>query len=975
MNNTSEMVTSGPAGVTFKNTLPFDVLVYDSYGADKATSYVGDLTQLATVPAGGSALVQPKHPFASVFIVTHKDTGVPIARFVWLKSRPTSSFSVGQSEVDAINQTFAFIAFITKSPGDAVAKSFLAIIDETSPSTVDDVDKFFAKQPGYERVTFVTYMLGITATAQTTPPEAGPAPKPSYSLSRLVALMGGTWPSGFPDIVVQKYRVEDQDGSLTFWAEIDFEKLPTAGLGPISYFTSLFGSGKVLFNIVFHYGFDLGIFGTRLMLRFDDISIPLDGSTKLKVTKPTVSLDINPLFKFVVFGMKGTIPFDVFGQKFDALATFTLDNLEAAVGLVIQGDHASLPAPPQLRGLHFDEFGVGMGIFFEPPSYVVGLQGKFHIGEGKNVVALDDDTFAIVLQIEEEVPNPLYGSFYVPKLDIDTVVALFTDTKTGLDVPVHFTDLSFVWAENPLEPVVLPDGTLSQGALGFSAGVDVLSFSFYGNVRLDLSGGLTADVEVAPISLGEIFKLSGDGKGVTIKVDAQGSPIKNNMIRDKIALKDALANAKDKTLVPPGGPVLQIQTTKAPFLHLDAKASLFELVDYGIEADIDKSGIRFELDYGSVLSEKMKVTLSDFHDFDGEFTFGINRTISLPHVGPISLGSLPLKATISTKLAIQTSTKNVTFTVGGGFDFEGLHFTIPDFTVDVHISKISDLLAAIGKEIEDEAKKIFGAILGDAAKWAGWVAGKIITGIDDMAPVLKGAFNRTLTEATAIMKGARAAAEVVAKGVKDAYPATSADVAKAMKAAGYAANEVGRGVKQAFNLTEDGLASAMKSAGFIASDVGGALKSVFGGSVDDAAKALRAAGYGAEAVGSALKGTFTDSAAAAASALKYAGFGASEVGRALKGTFTSSAEEAAKALQAAGFAAGQIAGVAKDVFGATTQVAAQILNGLGVAGDAASSILSGIGYPASEIGSVLKGIFNWPPHINLPHVKFPHIKF
>jgi len=985
MTDVIETATPTVTTIAFKNTLPSDVVIYDSFSSDQSTSYVGDLTQLATVPAGSTVNVPPKHPFASVFIVTHKDSGIPIARFIWVELRPKSAFVIGQSDVDAMNQASAFIEFITTSPADPAAKNFLALIGDTSSDTqVDDVDAFFARQEAYKLVTFAIYMLAVTVAAQPNPapppPQGAPLPQPVYSLSRLVALMGGAWPSGLPDILVEKYKVQDSDGTLSFWAEIDLEALPAVGPGPIAYFTGLLG-GKVMFSILFHHGFDLGLFGTRLMLQFDDLRIPLDSSHKLKINKPTVTIDINPLFKFVVFSIAGTIPFTVFGKSFDALATMTIDNIEAAVGLVIQGDHASLPGPPQLRGMHFDEFGVGLGIFFEPPSFSLGLEGKFHIGGGQtNTVALDDDTFALVLQIEGEEVNPLYASFYVPKLDLDTLLALFTDTRTGIDIPIHFTDLSFVWAEDPMEPVVLPDGSLSDGALAFSAAVQVLFFSFYGQARVDLNSGLTADVEVAPVSLGPVFKLSGDGKGVTIKVDEHGNPIRNNEIRDKKTLQDALKTAKDKTLVPPGGPVLRIETSTSPYLHLNGKASLFELDHIAIAADIDKSGIHFEMDFGSVLSERMKITLSDFHNLDGSFGFGIDRSIALPQVGPVSLGSLALKAVIAANLKLLTNAQDVTMSASAGFQFEGLHFDVPQFSVDVHIAKMTDLITAFVKEIEAEARKIFGAILNDARRWARWVAGQLITGIDDMAPVLKIAFNQSLKDATSIMHDVSTDADKAARGAKEAYDAGSAQVAQAMKDAGYNAAETAHGLQHAFNSSQAELSAAMRGAGFIASDVARALRSNFNSSMDDAAKALRSAGYPAEAVGGALRSAFTGNPEQAASALRGAGYAADEVGRALKDTFVNSPEDAARALQAAGFAPDQIAGVAKNVYGASAQSVAGILKGIGVAGDAASGILQSVGYPASEIADALKGIFSWPPHINLPHikighVKFPHIKF
>jgi len=87
----------------------------------------------------------------------------------------------------------------------------------------------------------------------------------------------------------------------------------------------------------------------------------------------------------------------------------------------------------------------------------------------------------------------------------------------------------------------------------FTGAVDVLSFGFFGKVRLDLNEGLTADLEASPIELGGVLKLLGDGKGVTIKVDAEGNPIRNNLIRDIKKLQAILKDAKDQTLVKAGG--------------------------------------------------------------------------------------------------------------------------------------------------------------------------------------------------------------------------------------------------------------------------------------------------------------------------------------------------------------------------------------------------------------------------------------
>lgn len=91
--------------------------------------------------------------------------------------------------------------------------------------------------------------------------------------------------------------------------------------------------------------------------------------------------------------------------------------------------------------------------------------------------------------MEEEIPNPLYIAFYVPKLDFNEIITLFTNTSYNIDLPVSFTDLSFRWAENPMEPVVLPDGSLAPMGYGFNAVMDLFGLQFYGYLQIDLNTG------------------------------------------------------------------------------------------------------------------------------------------------------------------------------------------------------------------------------------------------------------------------------------------------------------------------------------------------------------------------------------------------------------------------------------------------------------------------------------------------------
>src|SRR5690606_3637405 len=99
--------------------------------------------------------------------------------------------------------------------------------------------------------------------------------------------------------------------------------------------------------------------------------------------------------------IKADIPFHIFNSPpFTAQIAMTIDNIEAEVGVEITGNTTTLLTPPVIKGLHIDSFGVGLGLFFEPAGFAIGVDGKFHIGDQKERILLDDDQFAIVCQME-----------------------------------------------------------------------------------------------------------------------------------------------------------------------------------------------------------------------------------------------------------------------------------------------------------------------------------------------------------------------------------------------------------------------------------------------------------------------------------------------------------------------------------------------------------------------------------------------
>jgi hypothetical protein len=813
---------------SFSNDLDFSVTVYDSFSTQDKSNYFGTLTLLATVPAKTTAPVKLIHD-TSVLIVYNATTNAPLARLISSTLIDTTPFGVGPDDVTATNQTTAFIALVTQKPSDPVAKAFRDLWKDSSKSLVTLVNQFFAQHADYAKCTFATYMMGITTaasqatTAAAKPTDIGkPLDQVVYSLSTAVKLLGGDWPQEFPDIDVTKFTCNTDNDVLDIRAGIDLKKLPPWSDQQLKFFMSLFNVQQLEVMVKFNYGFGLDLFGTSLVFSADVLKIPVEGST-LTIKKPTVAINIMPLFKFVVFTIKGSIDFTIFNHALEADVSLVIDNVEASTGVDIKGapanikqDQSSLPAPPEVQGVHFNEFGIGLGVLFEPPGFAIGVQGKLQIGTAgsSGQVTVHDDQFAVVCGLVDGVPNPLYVSFYVSQMDLKDVLAVFVpDLKITLDVSgVTFTDLSFQWLENPMQPVALPDGSLSKMAYGFSAGASIFGWTFFGKVEIDLTTGLLADIEMSPLTLGSIFSLKGDGKGVSIQVDADGNPIKNNLLRTTAAQKKALATAKKKQLVDAGGAVLKIQTAASPFLHLNFQVSLFELVNVSLSADITASGINFELDFGAVITARMKCALTDWHNFSASFSFGIDHEFSLG-----SLGTIHVQAGAGVRFEIKTSTSDISLSVGGSFQFGNAVYTFGVWTLDIHIQAVSDLIKSIISSIGDHIMEILGNLVHDAVEWAKAVGNNLIKVAESVASVLHTAFQKGAEEVASIMQQANHELNDIAGQLKSIFHI----------------DEIASAIKNVFKLSPMAITDAFKAVGYAVEEVTGALKSVLGSAVED----------------------------------------------------------------------------------------------------------------------------------------------
>jgi hypothetical protein len=911
--------------IRIDSTLTEAVTIYDAFGDNIGGStladYFGTLTSLGTVTAGASASFTPIHSPISTYIIYDSHNN-PVKRVFTLGETP-QTFEVSQSDLDIIAATQNFVELLQNKPEYPEAQQFNALIKDGKGSA-QAINAFFSNSSDCKTCTYISYMLVVVALARTPATRNLPPDQQSYSLSTLLQFMGIDWPAGAPDIVLSHFYCTDVGDRILLGGQLNAKDV-VFGDGVADHVLSILPSETLRFTVAIDLEPGLAVGSIQLQCVFDTLSVPLGDGSSISFQKPTVLLSITPLFKFVVFEIKATIPFSLFGSPtFDAIAAMTIDNVEAEIGVTLDGGAHTLLTPPEIQGLHFDQFGVGMGLFFEPPGSAVGVQGEFHIGEGQQVVQLDDDTFAVVCEFEGDVPNPLFLSFYVPQLSVNQVVELFTNQSFSLDFPVDFSGMSFHWADNPMEPVTLPDGTLAPMGYGFSADMNLFGLGFYADMKIDLNNGVQGQAQLDPFSLGPVLSLTGDGPGVSIKVDANGNPIPNNTIPRTAAAKQAIMQATSKQLIQPGGAQLRVSTASSPYFTLDACLAFLGLHD-SVDASIDKSGISFALDFGGVISGAMACVLQDYHNFSGRFSYGPDCDIPLPVISGLSLGAIHLTAQVDTTLGLSTSTSDAVFTAAAGFNFEGLDCQIGPFDLDIHIAALSDVLSQIESWLVNNVEKVFGDLLSDVGRWARAIySGAIMPaaqGVAYVVNVLKNSFGQTMGEIGDLLKGSSyalndvasalkntfgAAASDVASALTTAYQATANQVASALQAAGYSADQISSALETAFNFTAAAAATVLQTLGYGANQIADAISSAFGLSADAVATVLKEMGYGADQISGALVSAYGASSQAVASALRDIGLGAEDTARALSDVFGLVPGAVNSAMQDAGYAVSDV---------------------------------------------------------------------
>jgi hypothetical protein len=595
------------------------------------------------------------------------------------------------------------------------------------------------------------------------------------------------------------------------------------------------------------------------------IWIPAGGRNRLALSNPGVEIDITGVPPVMAVQLAGGVSFNAPGLPIAAAARMTISETEAQVACTIAAGQpaASQIKVPGLGALPVGGLGVEMGVFFEPPGVDLGVQGNLTIGQG---AAEQTRAFAVVMEMVEEVPNPLYLSYYIDKLTLGSVLAMnmpylttaaaagtkalapgiYEQAQRVLEM-VEATDLSFHWCDSV---VILPDGTVAQPGFGFSGAIRILGWSGFAELEMGAAQGLGGTGEMSRLNLHDVLVIEGDGKGIRRNTPSTGGATPNNtIVRGR-----PVPAAQGTWVVPPGGPVFTFNAAGAPFLKANFKASLFaERV--AVDVTVSATGFSFVMSYqaGGVAKFDMRCILTGPEHFSagGELALRVDGKIGPIRVKGVDVGSLILPAVdVTTELSILLDPSSFSMSLSGHFQFEGVSLTVPKIAVNVAPKSVGELPGLMFKIIQDHADQIFLPLLRNVEKWANLVGRGVVTGVTDVGSALQRAYGVGAQDGARLMKEAGRGVDEIGRALRTGWHVNANDAAKALKGAGFGVNEVGNCLKTTFSLGPKDLEAALHGVGFSDHKIKGLFHSLGG----DFAKTFGNVGHEAKDAGRKIKG-------------------------------------------------------------------------------------------------------------------------
>lgn len=659
------------------------------------------------------------------------------------------------------------------------------------------------------------------------------------TLRGIIDELGISFPTEFSDVPVT--GVQLSAGGEGISADISFDDLINAS--PV--FKLL---GQILPSHLDAYiKVDLGLSsGFELKVSLYDFKIRLpDNSGFFPVHKPMFDMNYSPDSGSWDVKLIGGTTIQVLGKNIDVNLLGIINETEVIIGLDVIEKESFLFTPPELKGVHIKEIGGELGMFFTPPGLDLGFTGQCYIGN-QGQIALDDDKFAIVLDIQGETAEVKYLSFYVPQMDVNQLLEVFTNTNAQINTSISLSKLEFFYAPSS---VLLPNGDSSPQGISGRCAIDIKNFGLYGLFKLSSGKDLDIDFECDPIHIKRrgknILSVTGNGQGITQKVDKNGNPIKYNDIKNREdaskPLQDLIDNATEKQLVKSGGPVVVLQTKTSPYLNTSVHVQLLDMISDNLDASIDNNGFQFSFTSRALKTQGgVSISLKNRREFSASFFFKIKSPMKISK----ELGYF--QANLESEAFLDASYKKgkIKLTVQAAISRVGKDYTVGPFEVSEDISTIGDLIIEIVREAGNKGLKIFEDLAHDAEKWTKDVIDGAVAGGEKVGHVLKSYYKKSAKDAAMILKKAGAHIDDVAYDLKHYYNLGSRDIAKAMKAAKYNSKDVGK---------------ALKKVGFSLKDVEYALHKEYGISGSTLRKVLGASGFAKheiDKIGSKIKDIF-----------------------------------------------------------------------------------------------------------------------
>lgn len=486
------------------------------------------------------------------------------------------------------------------------------------------------------------------------------------------------------------------------------------------------------------------------------VTIPTGGGSDLRIGNAQVKLQLPDLAITIL----GTLDFslDHHAVTVTPRLSITETSLEGTVSVEI-GD-GGWNAPMGIQGLSLDEVDLGLGVTFLPaPGVNLGLEGKAHVGDAPP----KSDVFAFVLEIVEEVPNPLLLSFDLYQITVREALIWFAPGVPVGNLPdfvnqVRFSDVSFFWAESQ---VVMPDGTIARPGLRFRGTLEVFGMAAHAALSID-SSGMEGEIMLSPIHLGSVLSVTGAGQGV-YRNQRDGRPV-------PVTIRpDPAAPAPERVqLVAPGGPVVQFRTQRSPWLYASIDVSLFGAASAGVEALVSEEGVHFKLVLAvtDAVSAELECTASK-SGFKAHARFGLHLKADL---GPIrilgvDLGTIHLDAGFDLEMTVEISAERFVLRLGGDFEFEGARLTFPTLSIDVAPASLAELPGELIRHLGDNLEEIFADLFDEAGRVLGEAAREVAAAAEAVADEVAQIGTAAVEEAEKIARDAEAAVTQAAEAV------------------------------------------------------------------------------------------------------------------------------------------------------------------------------------------------------------------